>query len=140
MPKNIGLQIVTPEKLVVNEDVQIVMAPGVLGEFGVLIGHTPFLSLLKLGVVHYRDVHGVEKNVFISKGFAEVLPDKVTILAESAERSSDIDTDRAQRAAERARKRLAMNAAKENIDHSRASAALDRAMQRLKLAGTIRNR
>jgi F-type H+-transporting ATPase subunit epsilon len=132
MAENIKLEIVTPEKVVVQEDTQIVMAPGILGEFGVLSGHTPFLTTLKLGAVKYKDPKGEERRVFVSGGFAEALPDKVTILANSAERRRDIDLERAKTALERAKKRLASEAA-EDIDFTRAKAALDRALHRLQL-------
>ncbi|MFO7709287.1 MAG: F0F1 ATP synthase subunit epsilon [Desulfobacterales bacterium] len=130
----IRLEIVTPEKIVVNEDAQIVMAPGVLGEFGVLIGHTPFLTALKAGALRYTDTQGGEHVVFVSGGFAEALPDKVTILAESAERRRDIDLERARAAVERARKRLAEQRSKEALDFVRAQAALQRALLRMKIA------
>jgi len=134
MAGSIRLEIVTPEKTVVSEDVQIVMAPGVLGEFGVLIGHTPFLTALKTGVVRYSDSRGVEHMVFVSGGFAEALPQKVTILAESAERRRDIDVERARAALERAQKRLAEQRSKEEFDFVRAQTALQRALIRLRIA------
>ncbi|TFG44385.1 MAG: F0F1 ATP synthase subunit epsilon, partial [Bacteroidia bacterium] len=109
MAGNIRLEIVTPEKYVVDEEVQIAVAPGSLGEFGVLIGHTPFLTTLKTGEMHYTDAKGVQRYVFVSGGFAEALPDKVTVLAESAERRKDIDVDRAKAAMERAQERLAQS-------------------------------
>jgi F-type H+-transporting ATPase subunit epsilon len=130
----IRLEIVTPEKIVVNEDAQIVMAPGVLGEFGVLIGHTPFLTALKAGALRYTDTQGGEHVVFVSGGFAEALPNKVTILAESAERRRDIDLERARAAVERARQRLAEQRSKAEIDFVRAQAALQRALLRMKIA------
>ena len=86
MAGNIRLEIVTPEKAVVNEDAQIVMAPGALGEFGVLIHHTPFMTTLKTGTLRFTDAEGQERYVFVSGGFAEALPDRVTVLAESAEK------------------------------------------------------
>ena len=135
MADNIRLEVVTPEKEVVNELAQIVMAPGSLGEFGVLNGHTPFMTSLKTGAIHYRDEKGADCYVFVSGGFAEALPDKVTVLAESAERMEDIDTERAKSALERAEKRLAEDRAKEKIDITRARAALERALVRIKLAG-----
>ena len=95
MAGTIRLEVVTPEKIVVSEEAQIVMAPGVLGEFGVLIGHTPFLTALKNGAVRFNDSKGDEHSIFVSGGFAEVLPGQVTILAESAERRRDIDVERA---------------------------------------------
>ena len=136
MAGNIRLQVVTPEKLVVDEDAQIVMAPGSQGEFGILIGHTPFLTTLKNGTVRYDDSKGQEHYVFVSGGFAEALPDRVTVLAESAERQSDIDEARAQAALERAQKRLGGDSpvSGEKVDEARARAALERAVHRLALA------
>jgi len=135
MAGNIRLEVVTPDKAVVSEDVQIVMSPGSLGEFGVLIGHTPFLTTLKTGVIRYTDAQGTERYVFVNGGFAEALPDKVTVLAESAERRKDIDPNRAKAALERAEKRLAEDRSRENIDSDRAKAALERAVVRINLAG-----
>ena len=135
MAGNIKLEVVTPDKAVVSEDVQIVMAPGSLGEFGVLIGHTPFLTTLKTGVIRYTDAQGTERYVFVNGGFAEALPGKVTVLAESAERREDIDLDRAKAALERAEKRLAEDRSREDIDSDRAKAALERAVVRINLAG-----
>jgi len=133
MAENISLEVVTPEKIVVSEDAQIVVAPGTLGEFGVLIGHTPFLTTLKTGAVHYKDANGNERFLFISGGFAEALPDKVTVLAESAERRRDIDSERAKAALERAQHRMEKE---EDVDFVRAKAALERAMYRLRLVET----
>ncbi|MFP4572881.1 MAG: F0F1 ATP synthase subunit epsilon [Desulfobacterales bacterium] len=132
MAENIKLEIVTPEKYVISESAQIVMAPGTLGEFGVLAGHTPFLTSLEIGKVRYRDAGGSDKVVFVSGGFAEALPDRVTILAESAELKQDIDYERAKAAYERAQKRLEER--KENLDHTRAQAALHRALTRMRIA------
>ena len=88
MAENIQLEIVTPEKAVVSEDAELVMAPGTDGEFGVLKGHTPFLTTLKNGILKYKSTGGSEESVFVSGGFAEALPDKVTVLAESAEKNA----------------------------------------------------
>ena len=134
MAEKIKLEVVTPEKYVVDEEVEIVVAPGVIGEFGVLIGHTPFLTTLKTGTVRYTDANGKERFVFVSGGFAEALPDKVTVLAESAERRRDIDVERAKAAQKRAQDRLAQEKA-EDIDFLRAKVALERAISRLDLAG-----
>jgi len=136
MAGNIQLEVVTPEKTVVSEEVQIVVAPGVLGEFGVLVGHTPFLTTLKIGTVRYTDSTGKDRYVFVSGGFAEALPHKVTILAESAERRRDIDIERAKAALQRAQKRIEEAAKKENVDFERARVALERALHRVKLAET----
>ncbi len=136
MAENIQLEIVTPEKAVVGEDAQIVVAPGSMGEFGVLSGHTPFMTTLKVGSVRYTDAGGAEHYVFVSGGFAEALPDKVTILAESAERRKDIDVERAKSALERAQKRVA--AKDKDIDILRAKVALARALERMALVDTSR--
>jgi len=135
MAKNIKLEVVTPEKSIVSEEAQIVMAPGSDGEFGVLIGHTPFLTTLKTGTVHYTAADGKQRFVFVSGGFAEALPDKVTVLAESAERRRDINVDRAKAAMERAQSRLDREK-DENIDFLRAKAALERAIHRIGLVET----
>ncbi len=134
MAEKIKLEVVTPEKYVVDEEVEIAVAPGIIGEFGVLIGHTPFLTTLKTGTVRYTDANGKERFVFVSGGFAEALPDKVTVLAESAERRRDIDVARAKAAQQRAQDRLAQEKA-EDIDFLRAKIALERAISRLNLAG-----
>ena len=133
MAENIRLEVVTPEKQVVNEMAQIVMAPGSMGEFGVLIGHTPFMTSLNTGAIHYRDENGKDQYVFVSGGFAEALPDKVTVLAQSAEKTAEIDLDRAKDAMARAEKRLA-DRSSEDIDFVRAKAALERALVRIKLS------
>ncbi len=135
MAGSIRLEVVTPERSVVSADTQMVVAPGSQGEFGVLVGHTPFLTTLKTGIVRYTDTGGQEHFVFVSGGFAEALPDKVTILAESAEKSDEIDLTRAKAALERARKRLEEANRQEGIDRNRAKAALERAMFRISLKG-----
>ena len=135
MAENIRLEVVTPEKEVVNAMVQIVMAPGSLGEFGVLSGHTPFMTSLNTGALHYRDESGKDQYVFVSGGFSEALPDKVTVLVESAEKMEDIDPERAKEAMKRAEERLAADRAKEKVDIARAKAAIERAVMRIKIAG-----
>ncbi|MBW2435010.1 MAG: F0F1 ATP synthase subunit epsilon [Deltaproteobacteria bacterium] len=135
MAGNIRLDVVTPEKIVVSEEAQIVASPGSEGEFGVLSGHTPFLTSLKTGVIRYTDASGKEHYVFVSGGFAEALPDRLTVLAESAEVSTDIDISRAKEALARAEKRLAEDRAREDIDFARARAALERATVRIRAAG-----
>ena len=131
MAEKLFLEVVTPQKLVVSEEVEIVVAPGSEGEFGALKGHTTFLTSLKIGTLRYKDAKGKERYLFINGGFAEVLPDKVTILAESAERRRDIDVERAKRAKERAEKRLAEK--RKDTDLARAEVALKRAVHRLKI-------
>ncbi len=135
MADNIRLEVVTPEKSVVSDDAKIVMAPGELGEFGVLIGHTPFMTSLKTGTLRYEDANGTERFVFVSGGFAEALPDRVTILADSAERRSDIDLERAKSALQRAEERLAKSE-EAGIDILRAKMAMYRALARIRLIET----
>jgi F-type H+-transporting ATPase subunit epsilon len=137
MAENIRLEVVTPENAVVSEEAQIIMAPGELGEFGVLAGHTPFMTSLKVGSVRFDDASGTERFVFVSGGFAEALPDRVTILADSAERRKDIDIERAKAAQQRAEERLAKEE-DADIDYVRARAALMRAIHRVRLAETRR--
>ncbi len=127
------LEIVTPDCSVVSEEAQIVVAPGEYGEFGVLIGHTSFLTTLKTGMLRFKDNSGAERVVFVGGGFSEVLPDKVTILAESAERRKDIDVERAKNALKRAEERLASASKQEDFDFNRAQAALQRAIGRIKV-------
>ncbi len=84
MTEKLFLEVVTPQSAVVSEEIESVVAPGSEGEFGVLKGHTTFLTSLKSGILRYKTVSGTEKMLQVEGGFAEVLPDKVTILAESA--------------------------------------------------------
>jgi len=134
MAGNIMLEVVTPDKSVVSEEAQIVVAPGEYGEFGVLIGHTSFLTTLKIGMLRYKDTGGSERAVFVNGGFAEALPNKVTVLAESAERRRDIDIERARAALKRAEQRLAEARTREDIDFRRAEVGLKRAIARIGIA------
>ncbi|WP_020585659.1 F0F1 ATP synthase subunit epsilon [Desulfobacter curvatus] len=128
------LEVVTPQKAIVSEDIKSISAPGSEGEFCALKGHTTFLTSLKVGAIRYVDASGNECLLFANGGFAEVLPDKVTILAESAERREDINLNRAKEAQARAERRLSEKAA--DTDIVRAQAALQRALFRIKVAGT----
>ena len=134
MAGNIMLEVVTPDKSVVSDEAQIVVAPGDYGEFGVLIGHTSFLTTLKIGMLRYKDTGGSERAVFVNGGFAEALPNKVTVLAESAERRRDIDIERARAALKRAEQRLAEARTREDIDFRRAEVGLKRAIARIGIA------
>jgi F-type H+-transporting ATPase subunit epsilon len=134
MAENIFLEVVTPGGSVVGEEAQIVMAPGSEGEFGVLRGHTTFLTSLKIGSLRYKDAAGKERVLFVNGGFAEVLPTKVTVLAESAERRSQIEVERVRAAKARAEKRISERSA--GIDILRAEAALRRAIHRLSVIET----
>jgi F-type H+-transporting ATPase subunit epsilon len=124
------LEIVTPYGLVFSDDVDEITAPGSEGEFGVLPQHTPFLTTLKIGMLIYRK--GIEKGYFfVNWGYAEVTPDRVLILADSAEKAEDIDVERAIAAKKRAEERLKHA---EKFDQARATAALDRAITRIQVA------
>jgi F-type H+-transporting ATPase subunit epsilon len=132
IPTHIDLQVVTPDRLVVQERVDEVQVPGSEGYFGVLPGHTPLLAALGIGELWFRK--GQDKTFLsISGGFAEVLPDRVTILARLAERAEEIDAERAEAARARAEQRLAEP--KAEMDYERARAALERALIRLQVAG-----
>lgn len=129
--KQILLEVVTPEKKLVSEMVDIVVAPGELGEFGVLSNHIPFLSKLRVGELRFR-VGTSQRYIAIMGGYCEVLPDRVTVLAPAAEEARDIDLVRAKAARERAERR--MKEAKDRLEFARAEAALQRALARLKIA------
>ena len=134
LPTQIELQIVTPERLVVREQVDEVQIPGSEGYFGVLPGHTPLLASLTVGELWYRK--GQEKTFLaISGGFAEVLPDRVTLLATLAERAEEIDVERATAAKQRAEQRLA--GPKMDVDYERARLALQKSVIRLQVSTRI---
>ncbi|SKA89632.1 F-type H+-transporting ATPase subunit epsilon [Paucidesulfovibrio gracilis DSM 16080] len=128
MANTLLLEIVTPDRKVLSEDVEYVGAPGALGEFGVLPNHIPFLSALGIGNLHFKN-GGKSYYVFVAGGFAEVSGNKMTVLAEVAEKASEIDIDRARKARERAEQRTAK--VKENVDWARNQAALRRAIARM---------
>ena len=131
--KQLLLEVVTPDRLVLSTEADVVVCPGVEGQFGVLPGHIPFLSALEIGEMYYRK-GGQTEYLAVSGGFAEVTGEKVTIVAESAEKGREIDVERAKRAQERAEKRLAAAKTAE-IDWARAEAALRRSLMRTKVAG-----
>ena len=130
LPTSIELQIVTPDKMLVKEQVDEVEIPGSEGYFGVLPGHTPMHASLAVGEMWYRK--GQEKTYLsLANGFCEVLPDRVTILAQIAERAEDIDLARAEEARRRAEQRL-QNA--KDVDYERARTALVKSLARLQVA------
>ena len=131
MADRLTLEITTPMRMVVSEEVDEVVAPGIEGYFGVLPGHAPFLTTLGIGVVTYR-IGRDEHHLAVAGGFAEVRNDKVIILADTAERPAEIDRARAERAKERAERLL--SGRQEDIDFARAQAALARALTRLQVA------
>ena len=127
----IDLTIVTPERAVVHEQVDELQIPGAEGYLGVLPGHAPLFSELKVGEVGYRKA---ERWFFLSVawGFVEVLPDQVRILAETAERAQEIDIERANRSKQRAEERIAKGG--EDVDYKRALIALERALIRIQVS------
>jgi F-type H+-transporting ATPase subunit epsilon len=131
LPTSIALNIVTPDRGVVREQVDEVQIPGAQGYFGVLPGHTPMLAELAVGEMWYRQ--GQEKTYLsIAYGFAEVLPDRVTVLAQIAERADEIDVTRAEEAKKRAEVRLQQAAT--DVDYERARAALQKSLARLQVS------
>jgi F-type H+-transporting ATPase subunit epsilon len=136
-PSHLALEIVTPDRAIVREQVDEVQAPGAAGYFGVLPGHTPMLALLQVGVLWYRK--GAEKTYLsVAGGVAEVTADRVVVLAQIAERAEEIDVDRAQSARQRAEQRLASH--QRDMDLERARVALMKAMTRLNVAQRARTR
>jgi F-type H+-transporting ATPase subunit epsilon len=137
LPTHIQLQIVSADRSLVNEQVDEVEIPGADGYFGVLPGHTPLLALLGAGELWYRQ--GQEKHyLMLAFGFAEVQPDHVTILAETAERPDDIDLARAEAARKRAEQRLATPAV--DMDAERARISLLKSLIRIQVATRARSR
>jgi F-type H+-transporting ATPase subunit epsilon len=131
---NFQLEIVTPQRPIVSDEVTELIAPGAEGYFGVLPGHTPFMTTLDVGELTYRK-GGEERHLAVTWGYVEVRGDKVIVLAETAERAEEIDAGRAMRARERAETRLREWAGGETaIDFARAEAALRRALTRLEVA------
>jgi F-type H+-transporting ATPase subunit epsilon len=124
-------EIVTPEKLVVRDVAEEMQIPGKNGYLGILPGHAPLITELAVGEISYRN-QGYTRRLAVAWGFAEVLPDKVTVLAETAERADEIDVRRAEGAKQRAEQRL--KSADPNTDFNRAEEALQRADCRLQVA------
>jgi F-type H+-transporting ATPase subunit epsilon len=131
LPTKITLEVVTPEGLILREEVDEVIAPGSEGYFGVRPGHTPMLASLGLGEISYRQ-GGTWRFLTCFWGFSEVLPDRVSILAEIGERAEDIDRDRADAARKRAEER--MRTLREEAGFAEARLAYTRAITRLAVA------
>lgn len=132
-PEAIELSVVTPERQLLQENVVEVIIPGLDGELGILPGHAPLITELGIGELRYRTATSSQPMLLaVLRGFAEVLPDRVTLLAETAERAEEIDLSRAEAAKARAEKRLASNDT--NIDWDRATVALQRAVIRIQVA------
>jgi F-type H+-transporting ATPase subunit epsilon len=133
MADKLELEIVTPEKPVLREVVDEVIVPGLGGELGILPDHTPLISQIQTGILTYRSGDD-RKSILVSGGFVEVLPERVSVLVDIAERAEEIDVERAMRARERAEKRVAAGAqGTPDIDVKRAQLKLERAIARIEL-------
>ena len=132
------LDIVTAERAVYSEDVDMVIAPGVEGQLGILPHHTPLMTALQPGELRVKK-GGEEISLVISGGFIEVRPDRVVVLADAAERVEEINVARAEEARRRAQERLAARRVPE-VDGARAEASLRRSLARLKVAETAKRR
>ncbi len=133
MAEKIRLKLVTPGRLLLDEEVDEVTAPGALGEFGVLPKHISFLTLLEVGEMSYKQ-GGERHHLALSGGYAEVLDEVMTVLAGAAEYSDEIDIERARAARERAEKRMT-ELSQEDKEFAAAETALRRALVRLQVAG-----
>lgn len=127
------LEVITPDKILVSQEVDMVSAPGVDGEFGVLPGHTLFLSGIVPGELKYQ-TDATTTVLTVMKGFAEVVHNHVSVVVDAAEAVKDINYQRAEKALERAQTRLARKGEVQDIDFQRAEAALKRAIIRLRIA------
>ena len=139
LPTHLQLQIVSTDRSLVNEQVDEVEIPGADGYFGVLPGHAPMLAALQTGQMWYRK-GGERKFAFIAGGFVEVLPNRVSILAQVAERAEDIDVQRAEASKRRAEEKLAKASVVTDFDAERARIALLRAITRLEITKHSRPR
>lgn len=133
MAETIQLEIVTPERLVVSAAAEEIQIPGKSGYLGILPGHAPLITELAMGEIGYR-AEGQVRRLAVAWGFAEVLPEKVTILAETAEKAEEIDVSRAQAAKQKAEEQLRKAGPDGDTD---AQAALDRANTRLDVASRL---
>jgi len=131
------VEIVTPEQILLKDEIQFLVVPELNGELGVLKNHAPMIAALDIGVLRYTDPEGKVKKIALSGGFMEVIYNEVRVLAETAEQGSEIDILRAKAAKERAEKRLQLQ--DENINSGRAEMAMRRAMARLKAADALVN-
>ncbi len=131
LPTHLTLELVTPDRVVVRQAVDEVQIPGSEGYLGVLPGHTPLLTTLQVGELWFLQ-GGEQFHVSVAFGFAEVLPDRVTILAQIAERAEDVDVNRARDAQRRAQDRLSRSAV--DTDFERARISMMKALIRLRVA------
>ncbi|HZQ90838.1 MAG TPA: F0F1 ATP synthase subunit epsilon [Terriglobales bacterium] len=133
MAEALQLEIVTPERQVLADTASEIQVPGKNGYLGILPGHAPLITELAVGEITYRPAAGGDaQHIAVAWGFAEVLPDKVTILAETAERAAEIDVARAEKSKQRAEQRLAKPT--DELDVQRSQESLERAQVRLQVA------
>ncbi len=133
MASTIRLELVTPERLLLSEEVDEVVLPGYEGEFGVLPGHTQYLAILNIGMLWYRKGSAMTR-IALGGGFAEVNHDRVVVMADTAERADEIDVERAQRARDRAEARL-KELSMDDETYAKAYAELQRALVRMAAGG-----
>jgi F-type H+-transporting ATPase subunit epsilon len=139
LPDSIELVVVTPERQLLRQTVVEVTLPGADGQLGILPGHAPLITELGIGEMNYRAKSGDSGTLAVISGFAEVLGDRVTVLAETAERPEEIDVARAEEAKKRAEQRLAAAASDPSVDWDRAAIALQRSLIRIQVAGKRRS-
>lgn len=132
LPDKIELEVVTPQRLVLHEDVDSLELPGRDGYLGVLPGHAPLLTELGIGVLTYH-ANGQAHLLTVMEGYSEVLPDRVIVLAEVSERANEIDVQRSEAALKRAQEQVAKTGSPD-VDWKRAQSALERAMVRIQVA------
>jgi len=135
---SIRLEIVTPERVIYSDEVDVVIAPGVEGQLGILPHHAPLITMLQAGELRVRK-NGDETCIAIYGGFLEVRPDRVIVLADAAERAEEIDVAQAEEAKRRAEQQMANRVASE-VDKAQAEAALRRSLVQLKVAERKRKR
>ncbi len=138
MAEQLKFELVTPQRKVVSEDVDEITATGTLGEFGVLPGHAPFLTSLKIGELSFKK-GGANKFLAVSNGYFEVVNDQVTVLVDSAEYAEEIDLERAKKAMARYEEKLKA-LAPDDTDYSAMEAALQRALIRMQVAAKAARR
>ncbi|HTU36163.1 MAG TPA: F0F1 ATP synthase subunit epsilon [Candidatus Acidoferrum sp.] len=137
LPAKIELEVVTPQRLILHEDVDSVELPGADGYIGVLPGHAPLLTELGIGVLTYH-VNGQAHLLTVMEGYSEVLPDRVIVLADVSERAAEIDVQRSESALRRAQEQVATTSSADG-DWKRAQSALERAMVRIQVASKAGN-
>ena len=137
LPSRLTLEIVTPDRSLVRETVDEVQVPAAEGYMGILHGHTPYLATLQVGQLSYR-IGQQTTNLHVAFGFVEVLPNRVTVLAQVAERAEDIDVERAEAARRRAEDRISKPVPE--MDFERARIAMMKSLIRLQVAGRVKSR